>query len=165
MLKAYIAIGSNQDNPIQNVRRAFTRLQELSAGEVRVSSLWRSTPIDCQPGSPEFINAAADILPLPGETPETLLRKLQAMEIEAGRKPKAVLNEPRPLDLDLISFGEERRNSPELILPHPRAHQRRFVLAPLAEIAPELRLLNEGKSLRELMADAPDDTALRRVQG
>jgi len=69
-----------------------------------------------------------------------LLQKLRALEKEFGRTSKKVLNEPRSLDLDLIAFGTETRNSPELILPHPRAHLRRFVLQPLGEIAPDFIL-------------------------
>jgi 2-amino-4-hydroxy-6-hydroxymethyldihydropteridine diphosphokinase len=86
-----------------------------------------------------------------------LLRKLQALEREFGRKPKQVLNEPRPLDLDLIAFGHELRGTNELILPHPRAHQRRFVLAPLAEIAPQLVLPGQTETVTELLAGLKGD--------
>src|SRR5262249_16785337 len=101
---------------------------KLSTVPLLKSSLWQTTPVDCPPGSPPFVNAVVSFCPLPVETPESLLRKLQALEREFGRKPKQVLNEPRPLDLDLIAFGYEARATDELILPHPRAHQRRFVL-------------------------------------
>jgi 2-amino-4-hydroxy-6-hydroxymethyldihydropteridine diphosphokinase len=97
--------------------------------------------------------------PLPSETPESLLRKLQTLEREFGRKPKKVLNEPRPLDLDLISFGSEVRTTKELVLPHPRAHQRRFVLAPLAEIAPHLVLAGQTETVTELLGGLRGDEA------
>jgi 2-amino-4-hydroxy-6-hydroxymethyldihydropteridine diphosphokinase len=85
------------------------------------------------------------------------------MEKAFGRKPKQVLNEPRPLDLDLIAFGAERRNTPELTLPHPRAHRRRFVLAPLAEIVPDLVLPGQTSTVRELLAGLPAGQTLRRL--
>jgi 2-amino-4-hydroxy-6-hydroxymethyldihydropteridine diphosphokinase len=140
-----IALGSNQGDARQNVLRACQRLQAFSDHPVRTSSLWETAPVDCPPGSPSFINAVAMLQPRAGETPETLLEKLQHLEREFGRRPKVVPNEPRPLDLDLIAFGKETRSTPHLLLPHPRAHTRRFVLGPLAEIAPDLVL--EGQTL------------------
>ena len=116
--------------------------------------------MDCPPGSPPFVNAAAALVPLPNETPESLLAKLQALEKEFGRRPKMLLNEPRPLDLDLIAFGNEVRNTPELTLPHPRAHLRRFVLQPLSEIAPDFRLPGHAHTVRELLdALSPGDAS------
>jgi 2-amino-4-hydroxy-6-hydroxymethyldihydropteridine diphosphokinase len=128
------------------------RLGELSARPIRKSSLWQTTPVNCPPGSPLFVNAVVGLLPRVGETPETFLPKLQALEKEFGRQPKQVWNEPRTLDLDLITFGREIRNTPELVLPHPRAHLRRFVLQPLAEIAPELTLPGQRETVVELLA-------------
>jgi len=154
---AYIALGSNIGDPRQNVLAAIDRLEKLSAVPLLKSSLWQTTPVDCPPGSPAFVNAVVGFRPLPGETPESLLRKLQALEREFGRKPKQVLNEPRPLDLDLISFGGEVRTTKELVLPHPRAHQRRFVLAPLAEIAPHLVLAGQTETVTELLGGLRDD--------
>jgi 2-amino-4-hydroxy-6-hydroxymethyldihydropteridine diphosphokinase len=79
------------------------------------------------------------------------LEKLQALEKQFGRRPRQVRNEPRLLDLDLIAFGAEVRDTPRLTLPHPRAHQRRFVLAPLAELAPALILPGQTRSVRQLL--------------
>jgi 2-amino-4-hydroxy-6-hydroxymethyldihydropteridine diphosphokinase len=121
--------------------------------------------VDCPPGSPVFINAVVRLAPLKGETPESLLGKLQALEREFGRRPKQVLNEPRPLDLDLIAFNNEVRSGPELVLPHPRAHLRRFVLAPLAEIAPSLILPGQQKSVRELLSALRTDEVLEKLEG
>ncbi len=97
------------------------------------------------------------------ETPESLLEKLQALEKEFGRQPKSILNEPRPLDLDLIAFGNETRHLPELILPHPRAHQRRFVLQPLSEIAADLILPGQSKTVLQLLAGLPDNDTVKRL--
>src|SRR5439155_1861534 len=103
--------------------------------------------------SPPFINAAVALTPRKNETPASLLLKLQKLEKEFGRPPKKVLNEPRELDLDLIAFGGLTRNSARLKLPHPRAHQRRFVLAPLNEIAPDFVLPHQTKSVRQLLEE------------
>jgi 2-amino-4-hydroxy-6-hydroxymethyldihydropteridine diphosphokinase len=97
------------------------------------------------------VNAVVALVPRVNETPESLLKKLQALETEFGRRPKQVMNEARPLDLDLIAFGNERRNAPELIVPHSRAHQRRFVLQPLAEIAPDFILPGESSTVLQLL--------------
>ena len=98
-----------------------------------------------------------------GETPESLLIKLRELEKEFGRRPKKIPNEPRPLDLDLIAFGNEIRKSPELILPHPRAHLRKFVLQPLCEIAPDLVLPNQTKSVSQLLKELRTDEVMERI--
>lgn len=89
---------------------------------------------------------------MPGETPESLLAKLQALELEFGRQPKLRINEARLLDLDLIAFASEMRSTPPLTLPHPRAHLRRFVLEPLHELAPELTLPGHSQSISQYLA-------------
>jgi 2-amino-4-hydroxy-6-hydroxymethyldihydropteridine diphosphokinase len=147
-----VALGSNLGGSAENIRRAFDALRNLSPEPIRRSSLWQSTPVDCPPDSPLFVNAAVGLDPLPGETPESLLLKLQELETAFGRKPRVVFNEPRPLDLDLIAFGAKVRNTPELILPHPRAHLRRFVLQPLAEIAPGTILPGQTRTIAQLLA-------------
>lgn len=162
-LPVLVAIGSNLGHAAANVRAALAELEAFAAGTVRRSSLWESAPVDCPPGSPPFINAAAAFLPLAGETPESLLEKLQALERKFGRRPKQVLNEPRPLDLDLIAFGREVRTTAWLTLPHPRAHLRRFVLAPLREVAAGFRLPGRRRTLRELLAALPPDRGVRRL--
>jgi 2-amino-4-hydroxy-6-hydroxymethyldihydropteridine diphosphokinase len=152
---AIIALGSNLGNSRQITLEAMTRLQEYSEQPILKSSLWRTSPVDCPPGSPVFVNAVVVLVPRTGETPESLLNRLRALEKEFGRQARKTINEPRPLDLDLIAFGNETRNSPDLILPHPRAHLRRFVLQPLGEIAPELILPGQGKSIAQLLAMLP----------
>ena len=160
---AIIALGSNLGNSREIFSNAFARLQEISAETLRKSSLWETTPVDCPPGSPPFLNAVVRLQPLPNETPETLLEKLQQLEKEFGRQTKKVLNEPRPLDLDLIAFGNETRNTKTLILPHPRAHERRFVLQPLSEIAPDLILPGQKNSVKELLAALVSDEILKPI--
>lgn len=160
---ALVAIGSNLGDAAGNVLAAMDRLDALAAKPARRSSLWRSEPVDCPPGSPPFINAAVAFVPAAGATPESLLDELQRLEHQFGRRAKQVLNEPRPLDLDLIAFGAEVRSTHRLILPHPRAHLRRFVLAPLREVAPGFILPGRRRTLRELLAALPPDRSARRV--
>jgi 2-amino-4-hydroxy-6-hydroxymethyldihydropteridine diphosphokinase len=148
---AYVALGSNSGAPRDNVLRAIDRLQEFSDEPLMRSSVYETEPVDCPPGSPRFVNAVVGLLPRAGETPETLLAKLQGFEREFGRQPKRIHNEARPLDLDLIAFGDEVRGTKELTLPHPRAHLRRFVLEPLAEIAPSFILPGHKVNVRGLL--------------
>jgi 2-amino-4-hydroxy-6-hydroxymethyldihydropteridine diphosphokinase len=138
-------------------------LQNFSSASVHKSSLWQTTPVDCPPDSPKFVNAVVVLIPKENETPESLLKKLCELEKEFGRVPKKTLNEPRSLDLDLIAFGSETRNSAELILPHPRAHLRKFVLQPLSEIAPELILPGQGKAVSQWLAELSSDEILKKL--
>ena len=163
MAIAYIALGSNLGDPRDTVLRAMDRLQELSAQPLAKSSLLETSPVDCPPGSPNFVNAVVGLIPRPEETPESLLRKLQKLEKEFGRTPKKVLNESRPLDLDLLAFGNETRSLPELILPHPRAHLRQFVLQPLAEIAPALVLPGHTKTVSDLFRQLTTAEIVRKL--
>jgi len=142
---------------------ALARLQSFSDAPILKSSLWQTSPVDCPPDSPKFVNAVAGFVPRPDETPESLLKKLRELETEFGRAPKTILNEPRSLDLDLVAFGSETRSSPDLVLPHPRAHLRRFVLQPLNEIAPDLILPGQGKTAAELLAGLPKDETVTRI--
>jgi 2-amino-4-hydroxy-6-hydroxymethyldihydropteridine diphosphokinase len=141
----------------------MNRLQQFSKSPLRRSSLWQTTPVDCPPDSSSFVNAVVGLVPASDETPESLLAKLQTLEREFGRQPKKVMNEARPLDLDLIAFGELNRNSNQLILPHPRARLRRFVLEPLAEIAPQLVLPGQSQTVAELLERLAPDPGMRKL--
>jgi 2-amino-4-hydroxy-6-hydroxymethyldihydropteridine diphosphokinase len=159
----FIALGSNLGDSRKIVSDALARLQSFSDAPILKSSLWQTSPVDCPPDSPRFVNAVASLVPQKDETPESLLKRLRKVEKEFGRAPKTVLNEPRPLDLDLIAFGRETRDTAELVLPHPRAHLRRFVLQPLSEIAPDLILPGQGKTVSQLLAGLPDDETVTRL--
>ena len=148
---AFVALGSNLGDARQNVLRALDLLQSLSDLPLRRSSLWETAPVDCPPGSALFINAVAGLVPRPAETPLSLLAHLQSLEKEIGRLPKKILNEPRVIDLDLIAFGPQITTAPELVLPHPRAHLRRFVLQPLSEIAPDCILPGQNQTVAKLL--------------
>lgn len=149
---AYIALGSNVGDSPSILRRAMDQLEKLSRQPLLRSSLWQTTPVDCPPGSPTFVNAVVALAPLPEENSGSLLTKMLALEKEFGRLPKKILNEPRRLDLDLIAYGDEVSARSELVLPHPRAHERRFVLQPLNEIAPNLILPGHRRTVAQLLA-------------
>jgi 2-amino-4-hydroxy-6-hydroxymethyldihydropteridine diphosphokinase len=153
--RVFVALGANVGDCRRTLLEAIDRLREFADGPLLASSLRETAPVDCPPGSPPFLNALVGFLPVTGETPESLLAKLQALEREFGRRPKQVLNEPRPLDLDLIAFGHEVRATPQLTLPHPRAYLRRFVLEPLAEIAPDLLLPGQSATVADLLHRLP----------
>ncbi len=161
--KVIIALGSNLGDSRRIILAAMARLQNFSDQPILKSSLWQTTPVNCPPNSPLFVNAVVGFAPQKNQTPESLLQKLRALEKEFGRMSKKVLNEPRPLDLDLIVFGTEMRNSPGLILPHPRAHLRRFVLQPLSEIAPDLILPGQSKTVSQLLAGLPETEKVTRL--
>jgi 2-amino-4-hydroxy-6-hydroxymethyldihydropteridine diphosphokinase len=160
---AFVALGSNLGDSRRIVLDAMARLQRFSNQPILKSSLWQTSPVNCPPGSPLFVNAVVGFVPHMDETLEPLLEKLRKLEKEFGRLPKKVLNEPRLLDLDLIAFGAETRNTPDLVLPHPRAHLRRFVLQPLSEIAPDLTLPGQRKTVLQLLAGLQNQETVTRL--
>ena len=149
---AFVALGGNLGDAAATLREAAAEIAGWSSARALGSALWRTEPVDCPPGSPSFLNAALGLQPKPGATPESLLDDLLALEARLGRTRSGLANAPRVIDLDLIVFGIETRATPTLTLPHPRAHQRAFVLAPLAEIAPGLVLPGQQKTVTELLA-------------
>jgi len=131
---AWIGLGANLGDARAALRVAVRALAALPGTRVlRVSSLYRSAPVDA--GGPDYLNAVAELdTPL---APLALLHALQSIEQAAGRE-RPYRNAPRTLDLDLLLHGDERLDSPELTVPHPRMGERAFVLLPLAELAPGL---------------------------
>lgn len=158
---AYVALGANIGDPVETVRLAAAEIVGASLGQALGSSLWQTEPVDCPPGSPPFSNAALGFEANPGTTPESLLEWLLQLEARLGRQRTGLANEPRKIDLDLIAFGDEQRNTVTLILPHPRAHERQFVLGPLAEIAPGLTFPGQTKTVQTLLDELPDQGALK----
>lgn len=147
MKQAFVALGSNLVNPISQVESAFTALENLpNTRVVKKSSLYKTAPIGYEAEQlnqiPDFINAVAEL-----ETdlaPLELLDALLEIENQAGRE-RPYLNAPRVLDCDLLLYENVSMESTKLILPHPRMHQRGFVLLPLFEIAAQLSIPNHGK--------------------
>jgi 2-amino-4-hydroxy-6-hydroxymethyldihydropteridine diphosphokinase len=158
-----IGIGSNRGASIAIVLEAMQRLECFAAGAVHRSSLWRTSPVDCPPGAGDFVNAAAAFEARPGLTPEQLLAALKAIEREFGERDATVRNAPRELDLDLLLFDDQRRDSPDFCLPHPRAVQRRFVLEPAAEVVPDAVWPGTGRTIRNLLAQLHTDEQVARL--
>lgn len=163
---AFVALGANLPfdiaNPEDTLRRAMAAMIPLSQQLPILSGIYESEPKDCPPGSPLYLNAVVGILPRAGEEPLSLLHKLQAIEQRFGRNRSGIINESRTLDLDLLAFGDVVLDTAELTLPHPRAHERRFVLQPWLEIAGNDWLL-KGRTLGEWLLDC-QDPPLSRLQ-
>ena len=159
-----IGLGSNRGDSRRIVVQAMARMAEFSAGEVRCSSLWRTSPVDCPPDSGDFINAAAAFSARRDLTPEALLSALKAIEVEYGRGAPTVRNAPRELDLDLLLFDDQTRNTENFMLPHPRAVDRLFVLAPAEEVLPDAVWPETGCTISELRAALVTDEAVERLE-
>jgi 2-amino-4-hydroxy-6-hydroxymethyldihydropteridine diphosphokinase len=132
---AYIGIGSNVGDRTMFVRSAIDALDADDAIEVRrVSSLYETAPVGGPPQR-SFVNVVAEIDT--GMSPQALLRTCKGLEEALGREPSEIRWGPRVVDLDVLLYGEEKVNDPDLEIPHPRMAERRFVLVPLLEIAPD----------------------------
>ena len=160
MTRVFVGLGSNQGDSRGLLREALIRLGARVDGDVAaVSSLYRTAPVGYTQ-QPDFLNAVAE---LRGEgSPEAWLDQLLTVEAELGRRRDGPRWGPRPVDLDLLAVGGHTRATPRLTLPHPRIRERRFVLAPWAEIAPDFAL-PEGASLAGLLAQCEDGGAVAPV--
>lgn len=159
MHQAFVALGSNLQNPVQQVEHAFIALSNLPATQlIKKSSLYKTAPIDCPELTaepvPDFINAVAEVQT--ELSPEDLLIALHGIEDAAGRE-RPYINAPRVLDCDLLLYENRIINTETLILPHPRMHTRGFVLLPLFEIAPQLTMPIHGKIAAFISADLSKD--------
>jgi 2-amino-4-hydroxy-6-hydroxymethyldihydropteridine diphosphokinase len=133
--KAYVSIGSNLGDRAGNLLLAVRGMTEAALCVTRLSSIYETEPISEIEQRP-FLNMVVEVgNPLP--TPEQVMARLLRIEFVLGRT-REVKDGPRTIDLDLLLYGHVEKNSQFLILPHPRLHERRFVLEPLAEIAPQL---------------------------
>ena len=143
MTLAYIGIGSNLDEPQAQVERAFDELARLPRTRLSArSSLYRTAPVGYA-AQPDFVNAVAEL-----DTSlraRELLAELLAIEARHGRR-RSFANAPRTLDLDLLLFGDLRIDEAHLVVPHPRMHERAFVLRPLVEIAPQAVIPGAGSA-------------------
>lgn len=153
-----LALGGNVGPVARTLARALRQL-EASLGPLRVASLYRSLPVSPVP-QPDFLNTAA--LACTALGPAEVLALAKALEWAAGRR-RGVRFGPRPLDIDLLLYGGLQSHGPELTLPHPRLAERRFMLEPLAEIAPGLTVPPEGATVAELLARVQDQPGLERV--
>jgi len=158
-----VALGSNCGDSLAIVRGAITDLAQFARGELRASHLWRTSPVDCPPDSPDFVNAVVAFEARDGLSADDLLDALKALERAHGRAAPRRRNAPRELDLDLLLFGAERRDDARLTLPHPRAHLRRFVLAPAAEVAADVVWPGAERTVADLLACLEDRDVATRI--
>lgn len=155
---AYIALGSNLDNPKMQIQDAFAELDEIqSTSLLQTSSLYGSAPWGYA-NQPDFINAVASVET--ELTPRQLLDELLKIETWHGRE-RSFANAPRTLDLDIALYGDQIVDEANLKIPHPRMHERAFVLVPLAEIAPELTIPGQG-AIATLLEHC-NDPSLKRI--
>ena len=154
----YLSLGSNVGDREANLRAAIAALPAAGARVTRVSSIFETEPVDYLE-QPWFLNcvveAKTEIEAL------ELLKKLREIEARMGSK-KMIAKGPRLMDLDILLYGQETIDTPELQVPHPRMHLRRFVLAPLAEIAPQLKHGSWNKTAAELLERTSDRSEIRR---
>ena len=157
VVNAYVGLGANLGNPVETIRRALHQLGGLPDTELaKVSSLYRSAPLG-HAAQPQFVNAVAKLRT--GLSARALLESLLTLESHAGRK-RSFPNAPRTLDLDLLLYGGERIDEPGLCVPHPRMHQRRFVLEPLLEIEPECVIPGLGPA-RDALPEVLDQMVMK----
>jgi 2-amino-4-hydroxy-6-hydroxymethyldihydropteridine diphosphokinase len=157
----FIGLGSNQENPRRQIETALSELGALGASVARVSRFYRTEPVGGPPSQPWYVNAVAEIAFR--REPLDLLHVVHTIESRHGRV-RSVRNAPRTLDLDILLFGDRILHSDELTLPHPRFRDRRFVLVPLAEIAPEVRDPTTGRTIRELLALCQDKAEVELLE-
>ncbi|OZI26944.1 2-amino-4-hydroxy-6-hydroxymethyldihydropteridine diphosphokinase [Bordetella genomosp. 9] len=155
---AYIGLGANLGDGAATLRAALRQLAALpDTRECTASPFYRSAPVDAT--GPDFVNAVARLRTT--LAPLDLLDALQAIELEQGRA-RPYRNAPRTLDLDLLLYDDLRLDTPRLTLPHPRMHERAFVLLPLRDLTPDMRLRDE--TLDALLARCADQ-AIHRMAG
>jgi 2-amino-4-hydroxy-6-hydroxymethyldihydropteridine diphosphokinase len=153
----YLSLGSNLGDRAANLERAIAALPHAGVHVLRRSSLYETEPVDFL-AQPWFLNCVVE-----GETslmPRQLLHALQAIERMFGRK-KRIARGPRIIDLDILFYGASVIRTQEVEIPHPRMHKRRFVLVPLAELAPDLSHRVLGATVAELIDAAQDSSAVR----
>jgi 2-amino-4-hydroxy-6-hydroxymethyldihydropteridine diphosphokinase len=159
--KVYLSLGSNLGDRAKNLRDAIAALGSAGVRMVRVSSMYETEPVDYL-DQPWFLNCAVE-----AETELAaldLLHALRGIETQMGSK-KLVAKGPRLIDIDILLYSSEVIDTPELQIPHPRMHLRRFVLQPLAEIAPNVRHPILGMTAAEMLASTRDKSTVRTVSG
>jgi 2-amino-4-hydroxy-6-hydroxymethyldihydropteridine diphosphokinase len=157
MATAYLGLGSNLGDRNQNLAQALELMSKHAVVE-QVSSIYETEPVGYQP-QPLFLNAVCRIST--ELKPKQLLRLAKKIEAKLGRMP-GLPNAPRPIDIDILFYGEEVLSSKELTVPHPRLVERAFVLVPLAEIVPDLVHPGSGKTIKKLLDNLGHVTGVRQ---
>ena len=157
-MRAGIALGSNVGDRLQNLRvaRACVLAIQGVGSPVKISRVYETDPVGCAPETMPFMNAVMEV-GWNGFSTANLLLELRAVERSMGRPEREPRNASRVIDLDLLYIDHAMPSTDELTLPHPRMTQRRFVLAPLVDICPDLILPNQMKTIAQLLAELPDE--------
>lgn len=148
-MKIILMLGGNIGDSAAVFREACRKLTAGGVRNIRMSDIFRSAAVDCVPGTPDFCDAA--ISAEWDRSPLELLKLCQKTECAAGRPANHSSRESRILDVDIILFGNEIINTPELTIPHPRAISREFVLAPLCQIEPQILFPNTNLTAEQLL--------------
>lgn len=159
--RVIFSLGSNEGDRLLFIETACEYLSEY-IGELRPSQLYETEPVNCPEGSPYFLNACVETYT--DMPPEKVLELCMIIEEELSRTRNGIYGAPRTCDIDIIMYGEHQCQSPELTLPHPRAHEREFVLRPLCDIDPNLILPGFEKNVSVLLAELPKGPKVRLVE-
>jgi 2-amino-4-hydroxy-6-hydroxymethyldihydropteridine diphosphokinase len=161
-MRVGVALGSNLGDRLANLGAARKAMLDLPGirPSILFSSIYETEPVDCEPDANQFFNAVLEV-DYEGD-PQSLLRNLKAVEGSLGRPGDHARNVSRSIDIDLLYAGDIKIDDERLHLPHPRMHLRRFVLAPLAEIRPDLVLPNQTKTVGQLLANLDDPAGVVR---
>ena len=165
-MRVGLGFGSNLGDRLANLQRARARILALPGLTAPVVSapLFETEPVDCSRDAGVFLNTVVEI-GMPGDTDlPGLLARLREIEFSLGRPSRYPRNASRLIDLDVLYAGQHCLTMPELTLPHPRLTQRRFVLAPLAAIRPDLVLPGHPQSVAEILHGLPDAGTVRCIQ-
>ena len=159
--RAYIGVGSNQGSKEENCRHAVREIGRIPQTRVREVSTWFVTEPWGTASTEWYVNGVVAV-----DTdlePEALLKHCQGLERQMGRRPSPLRWADRVIDLDILFFGDMVLEGPELTIPHPELHRRRFVLVPLCEIAPDLKHARLGSDIRELLAQVEDNMRVHEL--
>ncbi len=153
-MKVGLALGSNLGDRLRHLQQAKAYLLSLSTEQWHLASpLYETEPVGCPSASPKFLNAVLEI-EYEG-APKTLLKKILAYERAHGRNRSAEKNAARTIDIDILYFGEREVLEKDLVIPHPRMAERRFVLLPLSTIRPDMIVKGTGRTVRMLLRELP----------
>lgn len=162
VVTTYVGLGSNLGDRAGNLLLAVRGLMEASFTVCKLSAIYETAPfgVDAAENHAPYLNMVAEIQ-VKSVSPSQMLARMLRIEYLLGRRDKS-LNKPRTVDLDLLLFGDIKYHTEFLIVPHPLMHERRFVLVPLAELAPHVVHPTLNLEIKQILAEVKDDSAVKR---